>query len=102
MFSEMTRIRPAWARRPDAAMPIDFRKSISASPLRRHSSALADRRLDQAEALRIERRPRLVVHLVGGDLHHLVFHAHRIAGGRVSVNILWSANASLLPPVSVM
>jgi hypothetical protein len=28
MFSEMMRIRPAWARRPDAAIAIDFKKSI--------------------------------------------------------------------------
>jgi hypothetical protein len=28
MFSEMTRMRPAWARRPEAAIAIDFRKSM--------------------------------------------------------------------------
>ena len=34
----------------------------------------------QAEAARVERGRRLVVHLVGGDLHHLVFEADRVAG----------------------
>jgi hypothetical protein len=28
IFSEITRIRPLWARRPEAAIMIDFRKSI--------------------------------------------------------------------------
>ncbi len=28
MFSEITRMRPAWARRPEAAIAIDFRKSM--------------------------------------------------------------------------
>jgi hypothetical protein len=28
MFSEMMRIRPAWARNPDAAIAIDFMKSM--------------------------------------------------------------------------
>ena len=27
IFSEITRIRPAWARRPDVAIPIDLAKS---------------------------------------------------------------------------
>jgi hypothetical protein len=29
MFSEITRIRPAWARKPEAAIAIDLRKSTA-------------------------------------------------------------------------
>src|SRR3954463_13798210 len=69
MFSEMTRMRPAWARRPEAAIAIDFRKSIVLSF--QCASALAERGFDQAETARVDGRRRLVVHGVGGDLHHL-------------------------------
>jgi hypothetical protein len=31
MFSDSTRMRPAWARNPDAAIAIDLRKSTSFS-----------------------------------------------------------------------
>jgi hypothetical protein len=31
MFSEITRMRPAWARSPEAAIAIDFRKSMAAT-----------------------------------------------------------------------
>ena len=47
---------------------------------RHRASAPADRGLDQAEAARVERGRRLVVHLVGGDLHHLVFEIDGVAG----------------------
>jgi hypothetical protein len=30
MFSAMIRMRPAWARRPEAAIAIDFKKSMGA------------------------------------------------------------------------
>jgi transcription-repair coupling factor (superfamily II helicase) len=39
------------------------------------------REFEQPEAAAVERRRRLVVHLVGGDLHHLLLEADRIAAG---------------------
>src|SRR3954470_19882099 len=80
MFSEMILMRPAWTRSPDAAIAIDFRKSMEL-PYRGHvSSALAERDLDQAEAAGIERRSGLEIGLVVGDLDHLVFEADAVAG----------------------
>src|SRR3954471_2308436 len=71
MFSEIRRMRPACARRPDVAMPIDLAKSppslamvLSPYPV----SALADRGLEQPEAAAVERGHRRIVHLVGRDL----------------------------------
>ena len=82
MFSEMIRMRPACARNPDAAIEIDFKKSMGPSPDAADvfQVAPAERRLDQAEAARVERGRGLIVHLVGGDLEHLVFEAHGVAG----------------------
>ena len=81
MFSDSTRIRPDWARRPEAAIAIDLIKSmISRPPLRARRSAPAERRLDQAEAARVERGRSLEIHLVGGDLEHLVLKADAVAG----------------------
>src|SRR5882724_373277 len=84
IFSEITRMRPAWARSPEVAIAIDFRKSmllyscaLRACPYRKAGShfpgqalALAERGLDQPEPAGIERGRRLVIHLVGGDLEH--------------------------------
>src|ERR1022692_877469 len=87
MFSEITRIRPACARRPEVAMPIDRAKSFTTSfamisvPNFYRSLALADRGLQQMQALAVERGDGRVVHLVGRDLEHLVFEIDRIAGG---------------------
>src|SRR5262249_56336233 len=47
----------------------------------RGRSAFAERGLAQPETARVERRGRLVVHRVGGDLEHLVLEAHGITGG---------------------
>src|SRR5438477_9067097 len=107
MFSEMMRMRPAWARSPDAAIAIDFRKStavllacwnlaacqdsyVFACPFRKAgshfsgtcaSTTLANGGLEETEAARIERGRRLVIHLVGGDLDHLVLEVDGVAGG---------------------
>src|SRR4051812_30406000 len=86
MFSEITRIRPACARRPDVAMPIERAKSpvsfaMTSSPqvsLRR--SALADRGFQKMQALAVERGGGRVIHLVGGHFEHLLLKADRVAG----------------------
>src|SRR5262245_30947621 len=81
MFSEMTRMRPAWARSPDAAIAIDLRKSTAFSWFYcGDASALTHRRLDKAETALIERGHGLVVELVAGDLDHLVFEVDGVAG----------------------
>src|SRR5580700_11635660 len=82
MFSEITRMRPACARRPEAAMAIDLRKSTPALLRSRRAprSGRAERGLDEAEATAVERRHHLVVHLVGRDLDHLVLEVDRVAG----------------------
>jgi len=59
------RMRPACARNPDAGIAIDLRKSTPALLI---PSTLAERGLYEAEAAAVERRDRLVVHLVGRDL----------------------------------
>src|SRR6185437_8315768 len=74
MFSEMMRMRPACARKPEAAMASVLMKSMSALLF------LAQRHFDEAEAARVDGGRRLVVHLVGGDLHHLFFEIDRVAG----------------------
>ena len=81
MFSEMMRMRPICARRPDAAMVSDLTKSMPQPRAARmtFAPASADRELDQRETVRVERRHRLVVHLVGRHFHHLVFVGHRVA-----------------------
>src|SRR5712691_5625804 len=80
MFSEITRMRPAWARSPEAAMAIERKKSMAPlPPLPAPLRALAERGLDQAESAAVEGGRRLEVHLVGGDLEHLVLEAHRVA-----------------------
>jgi hypothetical protein len=43
MFSAITRIRPAWARSPEAAIAIDFRKSMLAMCLPRNRLSRAAR-----------------------------------------------------------
>src|SRR3978361_577901 len=86
MFSEITRFRPACARRPEVAMPIERAKSpvsfaMTSSPqvlLRR--SALADRGFQKVQAFAVERGGRRVVHLVGGHFQHLLLEADRVAG----------------------
>ena len=80
IFSEMIRIRPAWARRPDAAMVSVLRKSKVVSQPCGARLALAERRLDEIEAARVERGCCLKIHLVGGDLHHLLFEIDGVAG----------------------
>src|SRR5689334_4568362 len=59
MFSEITRMRPACARRPEVAMLIDLAKSpvslAMVSSLYPLASALADRGLDEAKAAAVER-----------------------------------------------
>src|ERR1700686_564378 len=86
MFSEITRIRPACARRPEVAMPIERAKSFISLAMicYLHSCprlALADRGLQEMQALAVERGHRRVVHLVGGNLEHFVFQIDGIAGG---------------------
>src|ERR1700722_19323170 len=78
MFSEMMRMRPACARRPDAAMASDLMKSITG--FRRPLSALVGGELDEAQTVRVELRRGLEVHLVLGHLHHLVLEGHGVAG----------------------
>src|SRR3954465_13189487 len=85
MFSEITLIRPACARRPDVAMPIERAKSppsfamMSFPQFRSCALALADRGLQKMQALAVQRGHGGIVHLVGGDLEHLVFQRHRVA-----------------------
>src|SRR5581483_11715428 len=84
IFSEITRMRPACARRPEVAIPIERVKSLtlsSAMACPYPFSTLADRGLQEMQALAVERGHRRIVHLVGGHLHHLLLQAHRIAGG---------------------
>src|ERR1700732_3043167 len=85
MFSEITRIRPAWARRPEVAMPIERAKSLASFAMTSFpsypASTFADRGLQKMQAFAVERGHRRVVHLVGGDLEHLVFETDGIAGG---------------------
>src|SRR5437868_13105499 len=86
MFSELTRIRPACARRPEVAMLIERAKSLPSSAmlssrLRDHALALANRGLQEMQALAVERGRRRVIHLVRGNLQHLVFEIDGIAGG---------------------
>src|SRR4249920_2511565 len=82
IFSEITRMRPACARRPDVAMLIERAKSLPSSAMIRlpYASALSDGGFEQAEAAAVERSRRGVIHLVGRDLQHLVFQIDRIAG----------------------
>src|SRR5262249_39315019 len=85
MFSEVTRMRPAWARSPDAAMAIDFTKSMDylravVVGAAAASGLAADRGFDQPEAAGVELGRGLVVHLVGGNLDHLVLEVDRVAG----------------------
>src|SRR5262249_10431649 len=85
MFSEITRMRPAWARSPDAAMAIDFTKSMDylravVVGAAAASGLAADRGFDQPEAAGVELVRGLVVHLVGGNLDHLVLEVDRVAG----------------------
>src|SRR5882757_7851378 len=70
IFSEITRIRPAWARSPEVAMLIERAKSPPSLAmmfvlLPYPASALADRGLQKMQALAVERGHRRVVHLVG-------------------------------------
>src|SRR6185295_6444196 len=85
IFSEITRIRPACARSPEVAMLIERAKSPPSfammSPCPYPASALADRGLEKMQALAVERSHRRVVHLVGGDLEHLVLEIDGVAGG---------------------
>src|SRR6266481_5658545 len=86
IFSEITRIRPAWARSPEVAMLIERAKSPPSLAMMFSSclypaSALADRGFEKMQALAVERGHRRVVHLVGGNLEHLVLEIDRIAGG---------------------
>src|ERR1700710_1313720 len=75
IFSEITRIRPACARSPDVAMLIERTKSPPSSAMMSfsYSSALSDGGFQQPEAAAVERSRGGIVHLVGGDLEHLVF-----------------------------
>src|SRR5262249_61285687 len=75
MFSERTRMRPDWARSPEAAIAIDFRKSIVPHL---SVSAFAKRGFDQREPARVERGRGLVVHGVRRHLEHLVLEANRV------------------------
>src|ERR1700759_3080399 len=80
MFSEITRMRPACARRPEVAIPIERVKSLTLSSAIVYSpSTLADRGLQQMQALAVERGHGRIIHLVGGGLHHLLFQPHRMA-----------------------
>src|SRR6478609_5503646 len=83
MFSEITRIRPACARRPEVAMLIDLAKSLPSLAMVAYpfnASALADRGLDEPEAAAVERGHGRIVHLVGGDLQHLLLEIDGVAG----------------------
>ena len=39
---------------------------------------MADGGTQEAQRFGIERRHRLIIHLIGGDLHHLVFERHAV------------------------
>src|SRR5437016_1867890 len=101
MFSEMMRMRPACARKPEAAIvSVLIKSTVPSSRLSR--SALAERSLDEIEATRVERRRCLEIHLVGRNLHHLFLEVHGIArwpnleGARISVSVSWLAQADAL------
>src|SRR5579871_4496518 len=85
MFSEITRMRPACARRPEVSIPIDRVKSLMSSAMivapYSPALALADRSFQQMQALAVERGDRRIIHLVGGYLHHLFLETDAIAGG---------------------
>src|SRR5258707_7583984 len=55
--------------------------AMMSSPCPYPASTLADRGLQKMQAFAVERGHRRVVHLVGGDLEHLVFEIDGIAGG---------------------
>jgi hypothetical protein len=82
----MMRIRPACARRPEAAIAIDLRKSMACSNTKskkraaKYASASAERGLEEIEAAGVERGRRLIIHLVRRHLDHLVFQVDGIAG----------------------
>src|SRR5215207_870834 len=73
MFSAMTRMRPDWALRPEAATEIVLRKSMS------QLSPAADSRAQHLQALLVERCGKLVVGLVLRHLQHLVLEADGVA-----------------------
>src|SRR4051812_28534440 len=84
IFSEITRIRPACARRPEVAMLIDLAKSPASFAMLAYpsgASALSDCGFDEPEAAAVERGHRRIVHLVGGDLQHLILEIDGVAGG---------------------
>src|ERR1700710_1421578 len=82
MFSEITRIRPACARKPEAAMLIERTKPPPSSAMScSYASAFSDGGFQQSEAAAVERGRRRVIHLVGGDFQHLVFQIDGVAGG---------------------
>ena len=99
IFSEITRMRPACARRPDVAMLIERAKSLpsSAMILLPYASALSDSGFEQAETAAVERSGRGVIHLVGRDLQHLVFQIDRIAGRLGQKAILAAVSPETLP-----
>src|SRR6185312_4051103 len=80
MFSEMMRMRPACARKPEAAIDSVLTKSIVVLRRPYVRLALAKRGLDEIEAACVEGRRRLEIHLVGGNFHHFFLEVHRIAG----------------------
>src|SRR6476660_9772757 len=98
----MTRMRPACARRPDAAIVSVFKKSIVALLPAHGRLALAERSLDEIKTARVERRRCLEVHLVGSNLHHLFLEVHGIPGGanlegaRTAVSVRRLAQADTL------
>src|SRR5215212_5942234 len=87
MFSEITLIRPACARRPEVAMLIERAKSPPSFAMMPFPQVLillltlADRGLQKMQALAVERGHGGIVHLVGGNLEHLVFQCDGVAGG---------------------
>src|SRR4030081_3598596 len=86
MFSESTRIRPACARKPEGAMLIERAKSPPSLAMIRFPQVLvrltlAYRRLQKMQALAVKRSDRRIVHLVGGDLEHLLLEIDGVTGG---------------------
>src|ERR1700709_1974662 len=86
MFSEITRIRSACAFRPEVALLIERAKSPASLAMMWFSyeaevSAFSDGGFQQTEAAAVERGRRRIVHLVGGNLEHLVFEIDGVAGG---------------------
>jgi len=61
-------------------------------------SALADSGFQEPQAAAVERGRRRIIHLVGGNLEHLVLEIDGVAGGRVWKPLLPLSPVKVCPP----